>query len=127
MTIPITAGTSSSNIPTTPKSGRNWPERSSFMTRPVMETVISVAKNSTICLVVHSVAVTDAASLVFAVEMIRAYPNAKVVLNVRRDLDAWHASAVENLVGVNEYRAFWFMSWWKREAFWTWHVYERLM
>lgn len=75
----------------------------------------------------HSVAVTDAVSSVFAAEMIRAYPDAKVVLNVRRDPDAWHASAVENLVGVNENRLFWFMSWWKREVFWAWHVYERLM
>jgi hypothetical protein len=38
----------------------------------------------------HCVAVTDAASSVFAVEMIEAYPDAKVVLNVRRDLDRWH-------------------------------------
>lgn len=54
----------------------------------------------------HSVAVTDAASSVFAAEMIREYPDAKVVLNVRRDLDVWHASAVEKLVGVNENRVF---------------------
>ncbi|KAF5536522.1 ARCA-like protein [Fusarium napiforme] len=36
----------------------------------------------------HSVAVTDAAASVFAAELIAAYPDAKVVLNYRKDLDA---------------------------------------
>jgi hypothetical protein len=43
----------------------------------------------------HSTAVTDAAGSVFAAELIEAYPNAKVVLNYRKDLDAWHRSASE--------------------------------
>ena len=50
----------------------------------------------------HAVAVTDAAASCFAEELIAAYPNAKVVLNSRRDLDAWHASVLSNIVGVNE-------------------------
>lgn len=40
-------------------------------------------------LIGHSVAVTDAAASVFAAELIAAYPEAKVVLNYRKDLDAW--------------------------------------
>lgn len=40
-------------------------------------------------LIGHSVAVTDAVASVFAAELIAAYPEAKVVLNYRRDLDAW--------------------------------------
>lgn len=43
----------------------------------------------------HSVAVTDAAASVFAAELIAAYPEAKVVLNYRRDLDAWSVSSDE--------------------------------
>lgn len=78
-------------------------------------------------LIGHSAAVTDAAGSVFAAEMIQAYPDAKVILNVRRDLDAWHASAVKNLCHVNETWLFWALSWWTREYFWGWHVYERLM
>lgn len=50
----------------------------------------------------HAVAVTDAAANSFAKELIAAYPDAKVVLNSRRDLDAWHASVLSNIVGVNE-------------------------
>lgn len=75
----------------------------------------------------HSVAVTDAAGSVFASEMIKAYPNAKVVLNVRRDLDKWHQSAVKNLGGVNNSWIFYWMSFFGKDAFWAWHVYERLL
>lgn len=48
----------------------------------------------------HSVAVTDAAASVFAAELIEAYPEAKVILNTRRNLDAWHRSAIDNLAGA---------------------------
>lgn len=75
----------------------------------------------------HSVAVTDAASSVFAREMIEAYPEAKILLNVRRDLEKWHESAISTLVEVNESWLFWFMSWWGRDIFWAWHVCERFL
>ncbi|OIW27920.1 hypothetical protein CONLIGDRAFT_682928 [Coniochaeta ligniaria NRRL 30616] len=75
----------------------------------------------------HAVAVTDAAASVFAAEMIAAYPEAKVVLNMRRDVDAWHASVVRTLVHANESWAFWVASWLDRECFWAWHVYERFL
>lgn len=77
-------------------------------------------------LIGHAVALTDAPGNVFAAEMIRAYPEAKVVLNVRRDLDAWHHSAVTNLVGINESTRWW-SSWFCKEYFWGWHAYERFL
>jgi hypothetical protein len=75
----------------------------------------------------HSVAVTDAAASCFAAEMIAAYPEAKVVLNMRRDVDAWHESLIKTLVHANESWAFWIASWLDRECFWAWHVYERFL
>lgn len=78
-------------------------------------------------LIGHCVAVTDAAASCFAPEMVKAYPEAKVVLNVRRDLDKWHESAVKTLVHVNESWSFWVASLLDREAFWAWHVYERFL
>ena len=75
----------------------------------------------------HSTAVTDAAASVFAAEMIAAYPEAKVILNLRRDLDAWHASAIKTLVRVNENWLFYITCLFDREAFWAWHVYERFL
>ncbi len=75
----------------------------------------------------HSVAVTDAASSCFAAEMIEAYPDAKVILNYRRDLDAWHKSAVKNLVGSSTDWMIWVFSWFCKEIFWMWHVYGRFL
>jgi hypothetical protein len=75
----------------------------------------------------HSVAVTDAAASVFAAEMIAAYPEAKVVLNMRRDLDAWERSLDKTLVHANESWGFWIAGWLGRESFWAWHVYERVL
>ncbi|RKK90201.1 hypothetical protein BFJ68_g4538 [Fusarium oxysporum] len=75
----------------------------------------------------HSVAVTDAAGSVFAAELIAAYPDAKVVLNYRRDLDAWHESAVKTLVSVHENWALYILPCLGKVPFWGWHVYERFM
>jgi hypothetical protein len=54
----------------------------------------------------HAVAVTDAAANCFAAELIAAYPDAKVILNERADINKWHASILSNIVAVNE-------DWWK--------------
>ncbi|KAK4040581.1 hypothetical protein C8A01DRAFT_35446 [Parachaetomium inaequale] len=73
----------------------------------------------------HSVAVTDVAGA-FAADMIAAYPEAKVVLNLRRDLDAWERSLRGTLVRSGESWAFWVASWLGRECFWAWHLYNRV-
>lgn len=75
----------------------------------------------------HSTAVTDAASSVFAAEMIAAYPDAKVVLNVRRDLDKWWESAQTNLVGIEYNWQMYLLSWFSPGLFWGWTVYERYL
>lgn len=75
----------------------------------------------------NALALTDAAGSCFASDLIQAYPKAKVVLNVRSDLDAWHRSAITNLVGANERWGVWLMSWLGAELFWMWHVYERIL
>ncbi|KAG9496089.1 hypothetical protein J7337_012665 [Fusarium musae] len=48
----------------------------------------------------HSVAVTDAAASVVAAELIAAYPDAKVVLDYRKDLDAWHEKHCNMIRGL---------------------------
>ncbi|KAK3320433.1 hypothetical protein B0T19DRAFT_444270 [Cercophora scortea] len=75
----------------------------------------------------HCAAVTDAAGSVFAADLIRAYPDAKVVLNMRRDEAAWRKSVQGTLVRAHESWAFWLASWLDRECFWAWHVYERFL
>ncbi|KAK0636121.1 hypothetical protein B0T17DRAFT_483974, partial [Bombardia bombarda] len=75
----------------------------------------------------HSVAVTDAAASVFAAELVAAYPAAKVMLNRRRDLDAWHRSATHTLVRANKHWALWLLSRLNRDCFWAWQLYVRFM
>ncbi|KAI8653689.1 hypothetical protein LRP88_00574 [Fusarium phalaenopsidis] len=75
----------------------------------------------------HSTAVTDAAGSVFAAELIEAYPNAKVVLNYRKDLDAWHRSASKTLANVKHNWVLWILSFLSRQGFWAWHVYLDFM
>lgn len=88
---------------------------------------VSISASEFDALLGHSVAVTDAAASVFASEMIAAYPHAKVVLNIRRDLDAWHDSCIKTLVHANESWGFWIAHLLNREAFWAWQVYERFL
>jgi hypothetical protein len=57
----------------------------------------------------HAVAVTDAAASCFVAELIAAYPDAKVVLNTRSNLDVWNDSVMANIVGVNEDRLKWLL------------------
>jgi hypothetical protein len=75
----------------------------------------------------HCVAVTDAAASVFAAELIAAYPDAKVVLNYRKDLNAWHDSAVKTLLSVWDSWLIFALSCLGKELFWVWHVYRRFL
>ncbi|KAL5349174.1 hypothetical protein ACLOAV_005462 [Pseudogymnoascus australis] len=55
---------------------------------------------------------------IFAEELLDFYPGAKVVLNRRRDMDAWHRSlngAAEMVLGS---WGVWGLSWWDAELFW---------
>ncbi|PYH68031.1 sulfotransferase family protein [Aspergillus vadensis CBS 113365] len=76
------------------------------------------------CLLGHCDAVVDTAAAMFSVEMIQAYPEAKVILNTRRDVDAWHRSAMNTLVaeGENQWMA-WFLRIFTADAYWLWRLY----
>ena len=89
------------------------------------ETDISAADFDAI--IGHAVAVSDAPASVFAADIIAAYPDARVVLNTRRDLNEWHRSVDETIVSINESWFFWFWSFFNREMFWAWHVAERYL
>ncbi|KAK4189406.1 hypothetical protein QBC35DRAFT_146685 [Podospora australis] len=78
-------------------------------------------------LIGHSVAVTDAAASVFAAELITAYPDAKVILNYRKDVEAWHRSVTTTLVRAQHQWLLFFMSCLHSDCFWAWHVFVRFM
>ena len=66
----------------------------------------------------HCAAITDHDAAAFAPELIAAYPDAKVILNIRRDVDAWHRSVMEILNPLHQNWAFWWRSWFCAELFW---------
>ncbi|KAL5381014.1 hypothetical protein PMIN06_009842 [Paraphaeosphaeria minitans] len=75
----------------------------------------------------HAVAVTDAAANCFAAEIIAAYPDAKVILNTRRDIDAWNSSVMSNIVAANEDMFKWFLCWFNADLWWQWPTHQRIL
>ncbi|KAL4779905.1 hypothetical protein BJX76DRAFT_364838 [Aspergillus varians] len=67
-----------------------------------------------------SVGVCDLLVAEFAPELIAAYPDAKVILNTRTDLDAWHKSmqATMGYFDINPVDWDWCKSWFGAELFW---------
>lgn len=68
----------------------------------------------------HCMAVTDAPCCCFGEELVRCYPSAKVILNRRRDVEAWEESVKATLFGI-------YSSWWRfarafflTDLFWLW-------
>ncbi|KAJ5092067.1 hypothetical protein NUU61_006937 [Penicillium alfredii] len=68
----------------------------------------------------NCVGASDLLAAEFAPELIAAYPNAKVVLNVRRDLDGWYASMQQTMryFDKNPVDWDWCKSWFSAELFW---------
>ena len=66
----------------------------------------------------HCAAITDHAAAAFAPELIAAYPEAKVILNIRKDREAWHRSVMQSLMPLHKSWRFWVRSWFCSELFW---------
>lgn len=81
----------------------------------------------------HCAAIADHVAAAFAPELIAAYPEAKVILNIRKDVDAWHKSVMETLILLQSSWLFWLRSWFCAELFWVhegffrgnWHTFYR--
>ncbi|KAI9932582.1 hypothetical protein MW887_008827 [Aspergillus wentii] len=68
-------------------------------------------------------AVIDLPASIFAAELIAAYPEAKVIINTRRDLDAWRTSVLKTIVGAIEDKwSIWLLSIFSTELYWTWEA-----
>lgn len=69
-------------------------------------------------------AVIDTLSMLFAPELVAAYPDAKVVLNTRGDLDAWHRS-LNGSIGqaIGQSWGLWYLSWFSAEIHWLSNIY----
>lgn len=73
----------------------------------------------------HCAAMTDHAAAVFAAELIAAYPKAKVILNTRCDVRAWHRSVKNTIIVHSKDWMFWLKSFFHAELFWAQQSYYR--
>ena len=69
----------------------------------------------------HCRAITDSGAAAFAYDLIHAYPDAKVVLNKRTDLDAWESSVDKSLVKLGSNPMDNFLRWFDRDYWWHYH------
>ncbi|KAK3637785.1 hypothetical protein LTR56_011991 [Elasticomyces elasticus] len=63
-------------------------------------------------------AVTDIPAVWFPEELLRAYPNAKVILNRRHDVAAWKSSFRGSVLPIMQNRRYWSLSWFEPGLFW---------
>ena len=75
----------------------------------------------------HAVAVTDTAAYAFAEELVVAYPEAKVVLNYREDLDAWHESFMKTLIATSMSWPFHIVGMFEARMWWAIHAGFRII
>ncbi|KAJ5692603.1 P-loop containing nucleoside triphosphate hydrolase protein [Penicillium macrosclerotiorum] len=69
-------------------------------------------------------AVIDSLPAFFAPELLAAYPDAKVILNLRPDVDAWHRSVEKTIVqSADQPWSLWVMHWFSAELFWLYSLY----
>jgi hypothetical protein len=68
----------------------------------------------------NCVGVSDLLAAEFATELITAYPNAKVILNTRQDLDSWYTSMQQTMgyFDKNPVDWDWLKSWFNADLFW---------
>lgn len=71
-------------------------------------------------------AVTDGPANVFGQELMALYPDAKVILNRRRDADAWHASMKRSCLEVFSI-PMWTLSWFDTGLCWLWWNFDLVM
>lgn len=69
-------------------------------------------------------AVTDQPSCGFAHELLDAYPDAKVILNYREDIEKWHSSVLNSAEKFDAYpnRYEWLLSYFQSSLFWQQHI-----
>jgi hypothetical protein len=64
-------------------------------------------------------AITDGDGALFTKELMDAYPEAKVILNYRKDLDKWHNSLAATFGAMESSWSEWFLSHFCFELFWA--------
>lgn len=70
----------------------------------------------------HAEAVVDTPATFACAELIEAFPDAKVILNMRRDKDKWHKSIMGTVASLHQNWIVWLVCMFNKEAFWMWDL-----
>ncbi|CAI7568329.1 unnamed protein product [Penicillium viridicatum] len=100
-----------------------------YTTAPEADKVKKLTAKDFDSILLNSVGVSDLFAAEFAPELIEAYPDAKVILNVRQDLDSWYRS-MQNTMGYFDKNPIdwdWCKSWFSADLFWIRQTMSRTM
>lgn len=75
----------------------------------------------------HCQAITDSGATAFAYDLIRAYPEAKVVLNQRKDWDAWERSVGKAMGALGDNLPLRILRWFNKDLYWLYHLPFEMM
>ncbi|KAK5069247.1 hypothetical protein LTR24_010722 [Lithohypha guttulata] len=68
----------------------------------------------------------DVPAIWFATDLLKAYPDAKVVLNRRKDVHEWKRSFRESILPMMTSWEYWWTSWFHTELFWSVKLTDRM-
>ncbi|KAJ5383977.1 hypothetical protein N7517_001888 [Penicillium concentricum] len=100
-----------------------------YTTAPEADKISKLTVKDFDSILLNSVGVSDLFAAEFAPELIEAFPNAKVILNVRQDLDDWYRS-MQNTMGYFDKNPIdwdWCKSWFSADLFWIRQTMSRTM
>ncbi|KAF2102369.1 hypothetical protein NA57DRAFT_63340 [Rhizodiscina lignyota] len=100
-------------IPATNPNDMSWWHFDSGLTRQDFDRILADCR-----------AVTDLPCSMFVDELLRCYPEAKVIVNFREDVEAWHTSIAKTLVRIGNSWTLALLSLFNNEMFWYFHIWR---
>jgi hypothetical protein len=87
---------------------------------------VHISRSEFDALLGNAEALVDVGASAFAPQLLEAYPDVKVILNTRRDLDAWHRSAIKALVEDLEDKLYLqVLRLMSADIFWSWELFVK--
>jgi hypothetical protein len=87
---------------------------------------VHISRSEFDALLGNAEALVDVGASAFAPQLLEAYPDVKVILNTRRDLNAWHRSAIKALVEDLEDKLYLqVLRLMSADIFWSWELFVK--
>lgn len=106
---------------------KHFPTCSSWLPMPKARSEPLITTEEFDAVLGHCRAVTDSPASAFAFDLIHAYPDAKVILNQRKDLDRWTASLTETVVRSGKNPLNLLLVWFNADLWWMYNIFYNLI